>query len=101
MTYEKKTKSLLIFVSNILTLMYILANHCSRVRWSTVTCTEPLPPPTAKMSLFRSLESLMEGHNWFYKQFVEILRVIYIIVYFLSLLTKAGLNLTPFEISCS
>ena len=47
-----------------------------------------------------SLESLMEGHNWFLNQFVKIPRRS-IIVYFSSLLAKAGLNHTLFEISCS
>ncbi len=45
----------------------------------------------------RSLESLMEGQNWFLNQFDENLRRS-IIVCFLSLSAKAGLNLSPFEI---
>ncbi len=53
----------------------------------------PLTEPTV-------LKTFMEGHNWFLNQFVEILRWS-IIVGFLSLLTKARLNLPPFEISCS
>ena len=48
----------------------------------------------------RSLESLMEGHNWFLTQFVEIPRWS-IIDSFISLSAKAGLYLPPFEISCS
>jgi hypothetical protein len=48
----------------------------------------------------RSLESLMEGHNWFLSQFVEIPRRS-IVVCFLSLSAKAGLNLTLFEINSS
>ncbi len=50
--------------------------------------------------IFRSLESLVEGHNWFLNQFVEIPRRS-IIVCFSSLSAKAVLNLPPFEISCS
>ncbi len=48
----------------------------------------------------RSLENLVEGHNWFLNQFVEIPRRS-VIVCFLSLSAKAGLNLSSFEISCS
>jgi hypothetical protein len=48
----------------------------------------------------RILESLVEGHNWFLNHFVEIPRKS-IIVCFLNLLAKAGLNLLPLEISCS
>ncbi len=48
----------------------------------------------------RSPESLMEGHNWFLNQFFEIHRRS-IIVCFLSLSAKAGLNLPPFRSSCS
>jgi hypothetical protein len=47
-----------------------------------------------------SLESLVEGQNWFLNQFVQIPRRS-IIVCFLFLSKKAGLNLPPFEISCS
>jgi hypothetical protein len=47
-----------------------------------------------------SLENLIEGQNWFLNQFDEILQR-YIILGFLSLSAKAGLNLPPFEISCS
>jgi hypothetical protein len=39
----------------------------------------------------------MEGHNWFLSHFVEIPRRS-IMVCFLSLSAKAGLNLPPFEI---
>ncbi len=42
----------------------------------------------------------MEGHNWFSNQFDKNPRRS-IIVYFSSLLAKAGLNHTLFEISCS
>jgi hypothetical protein len=55
-------------------------------------------PPQFVLS--QSLQSLMEGHNWFLNQFVEI-PWRSIIVCFLSLSVKAGLNLPPFEISCS
>jgi hypothetical protein len=48
----------------------------------------------------RSLESLMEGQNWFLNKYDEIPRRS-IIVCFVSLSAKAGLNLPPFEISCS
>jgi hypothetical protein len=41
----------------------------------------------------------MEGQNKFLNQFVEILRRS-IIVCFLSLSAKAGINLPPFETSC-
>jgi hypothetical protein len=44
--------------------------------------------------------SLVEGHNCFLNQFVEMPRRS-IIVYFLSLSAKVDLNLSPFEISCS
>ncbi len=47
-----------------------------------------------------SLESLMEGHNWFLNQLVRISRRS-IIVCFVFLLAKVGLNRTLFEISCS
>jgi len=47
-----------------------------------------------------SLESLMDGHNWFLNQFVEIPRRS-IMVCFLSLSAKAGLNFPTFDNSCS
>ncbi len=48
----------------------------------------------------QTLTSLVERHNWFSNQSVEIPRRS-IFVYFLSLSAKASLNLPPFEISCS
>ncbi len=52
---------------------------------------------TAAATKAYSLESLMEGHNSFLNQFVEIPRKS-IIVCFLSLSAKASLNLPTFEI---
>ncbi len=62
-------------------------------------------PTAEKMQLYKiyrahSFESRIEGHNLFLNQFVEIPRRS-IIVCFLSLLVKDGLNLPPIEISCS
>jgi hypothetical protein len=68
MIYEKE-------ISITLRLTYYL-NHSSRVLWS--------PSPTAKMSRVRSLESLPDGHNWFYYLFVEIPRVIYHCLFLIS-----------------
>ncbi len=53
---------------------------------------EPTEPIVSK--------ALLEGYNWFLNQFVTIPRRS-IIVCFLSLVAKAGLNHPPFEMSCS
>jgi hypothetical protein len=64
--------------------------------WDTGSLT------AAEIYKARSLESLAEGYNMFLNQFFEIPRRLqYIIVCFLSLSANAGLNLPPFEISCS
>ncbi len=58
------------------------------------------PPSRGNKQSPYSLESLMEGQNWFFNRFREISRRS-ILVCFFSLSAKAGLNLPPFEISCS
>jgi hypothetical protein len=65
-----------------------------------VTRTGYYPSPVFGAFGARSLESLVEGHNWFLNQFVEIPRRS-VIVFFFALSAKAGLNLSPFEISCA
>jgi hypothetical protein len=70
--------------------------HAPATQWYTPTATIPYH----SASIACSRESLMEGHNSFLNQFVEIPRRS-IIVFFLSLLAKPGLHLLPFEINCS
>ncbi len=48
-----------------------------------------------------SLESLMEGHNWFLNQFVEILQEIFHGRLLISYGKRAGLKFPAFDISCS